>query len=186
VDGKWQKRYGWQQLISHKFQQPLGKRSLASCEVPDLELFPAHYNVDTVTFHAGTGLTLTPYGTLLFSWLIRLGIIRQPKRWAGLLHKNSLRLERFGNGLSGIYVELTGLDKEQRPLKLCWELIAKENNGVHIPTLAAVALTRKLLAGGMVVKGAVSSMGLLTLDEYLTELATLKFTTHLQELYPLS
>lgn len=187
IKGRWQERYGWQNLITHRFNQDLGKRPFAACEVADLSLFPERYKgVDTVAFSAGTGLKITHYGTWLFAWLIRIGIIKNPQQWADFLHKNSLRLERFGDGKSGMYIELTGLDKEQRPLKLCWELIAKGNDGVHIPTLAAVALTRKLLAGNITVRGAMSSMGLLTLDEYLAELAGLKFETYLQELYPLS
>lgn len=185
--GKWQERYGWQDLITHQFARDLGKRSFAACDVPDLSLFPEYYKgVDTVVFSAGTGLKITHYGTWLFAGLIRLGIIRNPPQWANFLHKNSLKLERFGDGQSGMYIELTGLDKEQRPLKLCWELIAKGNDGVHIPTLASVALTRKLLADNLTARGAMSSMGLLTLDEYLAELAGLQVETQLQELYPLS
>ncbi len=187
IDGMWQNRFGWQDLYTHEFSAPVGKRSLAACEVPDLSLFPEYYKgVNTVTFSAGTGLKLTHYGTWLFSWLIRWGIIRKPQKYATVLHKNSLMLERFGDGNSGMYIQLTGLDKNQKPLKLCWELIASANDGVNIPCLSSVALTRKLLADKLVARGAMSSMGLLTLDEYLTELAGLHITTKLHELYPFS
>lgn len=186
IDGQWQTRFGWQNLHRHQFSAPVGKRSLAACEVPDLSLFADYYKgVDTVTFSAGTGLKLTHYGTWLFSWLIRMGLIRKPQKYAAFLHKSSLWLERFGNGHSGMYIQLTGLDKQQRPLRLCWELIASANDGVNVPCLASVALTRKLLAGKLTHRGAMSSMGLLTLDEYLAELAGLHFKTNLEELYPL-
>ncbi|MFD1259474.1 saccharopine dehydrogenase family protein [Entomomonas asaccharolytica] len=187
IDGAWQDRFGWQDLYTHQFSEPVGKRSLAACEVPDLSLFVEHYKgVDTVTFSAGTGLKLTHYGTWLFSWLIRYGLISKPQKYAAMLHKNSLRLERFGDGNSAMYIQLTGLDKDQKPLKLVWELIAEANDGVNIPCLSSVALTRKLLAGKLVARGAMSSMGLLTLDEYLAELAGLHITTKLHELYPFS
>lgn len=187
IDGQWQTRFGWQDLHTHQFSEPVGKRSLAACEVPDLSLFAEYYKgVTTVTFSAGTGLKLSHYGTWLFSWLIRFGLIKKPQKYAAFLHKNSLLLEPFGNGHSAMYVQLTGLDKQQRPLRLCWELIASVNDGVNIPCLASVALTRKLLAGNLKARGAMSSMGLLTLDEYLAELAGLHIKTKIHELYPLS
>lgn len=187
IDSQWQTKYGWQSLYSHVFLKPVGKRSMAACDIPDLSLFPVYYKgVETVTFSAGTGLALTHYGTWLFSWLIRLGIIRKPQKYAALLHKGSLKLECLGHGHSGMYVQLMGLDIDKKPIKLCWELTASANDGVNIPCLASVALTRKLLANKLKITGAMSSMGLLTLNEYLAELANLQITTSLQELYPFS
>lgn len=183
IDGHWVKRYGWQKLVYHKFTEPLGYRPLAACDIPDLTLFPRQYKtLETVSFSAGTGLKLTHYGTWFFSWLIRLGIIRKPQRYSRWMHKAASLVEFFGDGRSGMHVTLSGLDHEAKPLQLCWELIALNNDGVNIPCLASVALVRKMMTGRFSSVGAMSSMGLLTLDEYLEELKGLTFTTHLKEL----
>lgn len=183
LNGQQIKRYGWQDLTSHKFAKPLGRRSLAACDIPDLQLFPAYYKtLDTMTFSAGTGLKLTHFGTWLFSWLIRWGIIRNPKRYSSWLHKLASKLEFLGNGRSGMYVELTGLDKDGKTLRLCWELIALNNAGVNIPCLAAVALAKKLIKNELTAHGASPCIGLLSLEEYLEELKDLTFTTQLTKL----
>ena len=183
VDGRWIKRYGWQNLKRHTFAMPLGARSLAVCDVPDLALFPNYYKtLDTVTFSAGTGLKLTHYGTWLFSWLIRWGIIQKPQNYSKWMHKIASQLECLGNGRSGMYVMLVGLDEEGKPLSLCWELIALNNTGVNIPCLAAVALAKKLVRSELDIYGAMPCMGLLSLKEYLNELKGLTFSTQLIKL----
>lgn len=183
IEGQWISRYGWQSLIRHSFSMPLGKRCLAACDIPDLTLLPNHYkSLETVMFSAGTGLRLTHYGTWFFSWLLRWGIIKNPKKYSSLMHKLASWLECLGDGRSGMYVSLIGLDTDGKPLHLCWELVALNNTGLNIPCLAAVALTRKLLVGKIKLTGAMSSMGLLTLGEYLDELKGLTFNTHLKEL----
>ncbi|HSW12680.1 MAG TPA: saccharopine dehydrogenase NADP-binding domain-containing protein, partial [Solimonas sp.] len=41
--GRWQAVHGWQDLHARRLPAPLGRRWLASCDVPDLELFPQRY-----------------------------------------------------------------------------------------------------------------------------------------------
>lgn len=53
-DGHWTTTHGWLDLTRHEFPEPVGRRWLGSCDVPDLTLFPErHAPVKTVTFHAG-------------------------------------------------------------------------------------------------------------------------------------
>ena len=56
--GRWQTVHGWQDV--HRYRYPdFGVRWLARCDVPDLQLFPAHYpGVQRVRFDAGLELTL--------------------------------------------------------------------------------------------------------------------------------
>ena len=91
-------------------------------------------------------------------------------------------VEFLGNGLSGMYIILAGKGLDNRPLRLCWEIIARNNDGPKIPCLAAVAITRKLAAGRLNLTGAVTSLGLLTLEEYLAELEGMAIETRLREL----
>lgn len=168
---QWQNVYGWQNLRSYRFRKAIERRFIGNCEVPDLTLFPLRYfGVSHVSFSAGVGLKTTQFGTWIFSWLVRVGLIRQPQKFSKILHKGAVLMEPLGNGLSGMFVRMQGLGQDQQPLEVLWELVAFDNEGPNIPCIAAIALIRKLKAGTLHVRGAMSSIGLVTLNEYLFEL----------------
>ncbi|MET1076461.1 MAG: saccharopine dehydrogenase NADP-binding domain-containing protein [Pseudomonas sp.] len=175
----WRTVYGWQGLRAYDFAAPLGRRWTINCDIPDLTLFPSRYpGVRSVRFSAGVGLRVTQAGTWLLSWLVRGRLLRSAVPLARWLRRGAVLLERFGDGLSGMFVRLEGLDPEGRALLLRWELIARGNDGPAIPCMAAVALVRKLLAGTLTTRGAMPCMGLLSQDEYLAELVGLRITAH--------
>lgn len=168
---QWIQVHGWQEMVSHDFPAPLGRRWLANCDIPDLELFPQRYpEIASVRFSAGIGLKMTQWGTWLLSWLARAGLVRKASVLAPFLRACAVRLEPFGDGLSGMFVQLDGLDTSGHPLRWTWHLIAQRNHGPNIPCMAAVALARKLASGKLQIRGAMPCMGLLTLEEYLAEL----------------
>ncbi|WP_437880563.1 saccharopine dehydrogenase NADP-binding domain-containing protein [Pseudomonas sp. LRF_L74] len=176
-DGAWREAYGWQELAIHDFARPLGRRRMVNCDVPDVELFPARYpGVRSVRFSAGVGLRITQYGTWLLSWLVRCGLLRSAVPLAAFLRRGAVMLEPLGDGLSGMFVELNGIDAQGKPLRLTWELLALGNDGPNIPCMAAVALTRKLAAGAQAERGAMPCIGLLDLDEYLAELQGMRIS----------
>jgi len=167
-DGRWQIVHGWQDLRSRHFPAPLGRRWLASCDVPDLELFPLRYaGVRTVTFHAGVGYATTTLATWLLSWLVRAGLIRSLAPWSATLHALATRMARGGTRWSAMHVELRGLDHAGKPLQRDWTLLAGSDHGPQIPCLPAIALARKLLRGEIAARGAMPCLGLLELDEIL-------------------
>lgn len=173
-DGAWRVVYGWQDLNRHLFRAPLGHRFLANCDIPDLELFPSRYPaVRTVQFQAGLGLVPLQFGMGALSWLVRMGMAGNVAAFAPALRRLAVALEPFGNGMSGMFVKLSGTDHDGSPIQRNWELIAANNHGPNIPCMAAVALTRKLASGLQRLRGATPCIGLLTLDEYLAELAGL-------------
>ncbi|MGH8455070.1 MAG: saccharopine dehydrogenase family protein, partial [Nevskiales bacterium] len=178
-DGAWQTVIGWHELSSHDFGGELGRRWLANCDIPDLELFPARYpGVRSVRFQAGLGLRVTQFGTWALSWLVRAGLIKSLSGLAPLLRRLAITLEPLGDGLSGMFVELSGSDRDGNPMRRHWQLIAGNNHGPNIPCMAAVALTRKLAAGQLPIRGAMPCVGLLTLDEYLAELTGFDIRVH--------
>lgn len=184
--GHWQSVYGWQDLSTHDFPQPLGRRWLAQCDVPDLELFPQRYpSVRDVRFSAGLGLRFTHFGTWALSWLVRMGLLRNAGRLSAGLHRLAVALEPFGDGRSGMFVHLQGEGLDGQPLALCWDLLASDDHGPNIPCMAAVALARKLAAGRLAARGASPCIGLLSLDEYLFELEGLRVVHGTREVEPL-
>ena len=170
-NGTWNIVYGWQNLTRHRFQAPLGTRWFANCDIPDLALFPERYQTArTVRFQAGFGLQITLLGTWALSWLVRFGLVRNAASLANTLHRLARRVEVFGDGHSGMFVNVTGAKPDGSDITQSWEIVAHNNHGLNIPCMAAVALTRKLLQGHLSLRGAVPCVGIISLEEYLDEL----------------
>lgn len=167
---QWQEVYGLQNLTHQKFYHLPNKRWVCNCSVPDLALFPLNYpTVQQVTFQAGVGISIVQISSWVVSWLKRYHIIQQPLKHVNLFYKIAQKFERFGDGLSGMQVKLKGMDHQQKPLTINWEIIGYENEGPKIPCFASIILARKLANQTMTQSGAFSSMNLITLEEYLAE-----------------
>jgi hypothetical protein len=170
----WQTVYGWQDVLSHRYDAPVGLRFLSNCDVPDLDLFPARYpSVHSVQFRAGVGFASTSLATWSFSWLVRLRVLKSLVPYAASLHKMATWIEPLGSEWSAMHVTLTGLNLQQQPHSITWQLLAGSNHGPNIPCFPAIALARKLLNGQIQQTGAMPCMGLLTADEILTAILNL-------------
>jgi len=164
--GEWQQAYGWQDL--HRMNYPqLGYRWLASCDVPDLALFPRRYAVsETVVFHAGLELASMQLSLWLMSWLARAGIVRSWVPAAGFLKTAGDKLMTFGTDAGGMHVEINGTDANRHSQRVLWMLTALQGHGPQIPCVAAIVLASKLAAGQMTIRGAQPCMGLMTLEDF--------------------
>jgi len=164
--GAWQQVHGWQDL--HRMSYPqIGRRWLASCDVPDLALFPQRYDVtDTVVFHAGLELASMQLSLWVMSWLTRLGIVRSWVPAAGFLKAAGDKLMNFGTDAGGMHVEIAGSDANGRSRRVFWLLTAFKGHGPEIPCVAAIVLARKLASGQIAARGAQPCMGLMTLEDF--------------------
>jgi uncharacterized protein YbjT (DUF2867 family) len=178
-DGNWQTGYGWMSSRHQVF--PSGRRWVGLCDVPDLTLFPERYpDLQQVVFRAGLELKLLHFGTLVAACLVRCGLIRDLPRQARRLRRLSERFLRAGSDIGGMVVELGGFDTLGQPLQMRWSLSAAAGDGPQIPATPAVVLARKLADGQLLQRGAMSCMGLLTLDEMLAALAGFAVETQLE------
>jgi hypothetical protein len=177
-NGAWRSTYGWQAPVPYRFALPTGRRWVAPCDIPDLELFPARYDgVDSVQFCAGVESRILQRGMSLVSRAVRCGVIRDAASWSEPLRRIAVAMERFGTGRSAMFVELSGSSSNGAPQTWVWELYAENNDGPKIPAMAAVAIARKLAANEIAAAGATPCIGLLTLGEYLAELDGLAIRT---------
>jgi saccharopine dehydrogenase-like NADP-dependent oxidoreductase len=171
-EGEQETTYGWLGLQCYEFPTPVGRRLLGSCDVPDLTLFPQRYpGIRTVSFHAGFAGTLGHLAVWLGAQLVRCGMLPSLAPLARPLHFVSHWLECFVSDKGGMFVTLEGIGHDDHPLNLTWHLLAANNHGPLIPCGAAIALTRKLAAKQPLPIGAMPCMGLLSVEEYLKELA---------------
>jgi saccharopine dehydrogenase-like NADP-dependent oxidoreductase len=175
--GEWVTSHGWMDLRRHSFPEPLGRRWISSCDVPDLELLPARYpGVETVTFHAGFTNSLGHLTVYALAAAVRAGVLRSAVPCAGPLSYLARLLEPLVSHRGGMFVTLEGIDHDGAESTLTWHLLAAQNHGPQIPCAAAIALVRRLAGNRALPPGAFPCVGLLTVEEYLAPLRHLEIS----------
>lgn len=179
--GRWQPQQGWAHptpVRFHRLQPRLG----AVCDIPDLEIFPTHYQArDRVTFRAAleVGLAQRTFATL--AALRHWGVMPHPEKLAWLMHHAGGVLDLLGTPLGGMVVRVAGTDAEGQPRRRAWHIAADHDHGPEIPCMAAILLARQLAAGQPLPTGAHTSTGLLPLEAFAPEFATWGMVTDVVE-----
>jgi len=168
--GVWVETHGWLDLKRYRFPGPVGARWLGSSDVPDLELFPMRYAVNTVTFHVGFASDLGHLAVWALAGLVKAGVMSSMAPLARPLNRMSRWLEPIVSDKGAMFVELEGFGHEGNPLVKRWYLLVSQNHGPYVPCGASIALVNKLASGEALPKGAMPCMGLLTVEEYLAPL----------------
>ncbi|MBN8530307.1 MAG: saccharopine dehydrogenase NADP-binding domain-containing protein [Alphaproteobacteria bacterium] len=158
--------YGWQDLYRQEYPV-LGKRWMANCDIPDLDLLPSRYGIASIRFSAGLELGVLHLGLWGLSWAVRMGAALHLPAFAKPLLAVSNLFNRFGTSDGGMHVILRGVDTMGKPLEKRWFIIAREGHGPYIPCMPAVVLAEKLVSGVDFVAGAYPCVGLVTLEEYM-------------------
>jgi Saccharopine dehydrogenase NADP binding domain len=162
-------RYGWQNIYRQKYPL-IGHRWMANCDIPDLDLFPDRYPLQTIKFSAGLENPVLHFGLWLFSWLVRLGLPLNLPKHAELFLAVGAFFDRFGTDEGGMHLLLSGKDNQEKEKMLQWYIIGKNGDGPQIPAIPAIILAQKLISDELNFQGAAPCMGFITLDEYLHEL----------------
>lgn len=165
-DGRWQIAHGWQTL-RHSCYPDFGARWLARCDVPDLTLFPARYaGVRRVRFEAGLELALAQGAFWLLAAAVRLRLIDNASRFAGMLQRWGRRFDWLGSDVGGMHVGLSGTDQKGLAARIDWHLVARRGHGPEIPCIPAIVVARKLAAGTLALRGAQPCTEMMTLAEF--------------------
>jgi len=173
IDGQMQDIYGWQSLHRHMYPE-LGQRWLGNCDIPDLSLFPQRYkDLQTIRFYAGLEVPIVHFSLWAFSWLARIGVIRQLEKWAGFLRGTGRIFNSLGSRNSGFYMHLSGQDQGGLPKASTFHIIARSGDGPYIPCIPAILLTKMLARGNLRQRGAAPCVGMLSLEQYLEGLSGL-------------
>lgn len=171
-EGRWQDRLGWAEPTPVQFQR-LRPRLAAVCDIPDLELLPAHYRVtQRVSFRAALEVGLAQRAFAAIAALRAWGVLRHPERLAGLMHRTGGVFDFLGTPLGGMVVRVAGTDAEGAPRRRAWHIAADNDHGPEIPCMAAILLARQL-AGSQALPplpiGAHTSTSLLPLEAFAPE-----------------
>ena len=175
--GNIKRSYGWQDIYRQEYPE-LGKRWMANCDIPDLDLLPAHYGIRSIRFSAGLELGFMHQGLWLLSWAVRLGIPLHLSQHAETLLKISNWFNRFGTADGGMHVILRGKDIQAQPHQRRWFIIAKNGDGPQIPSVPAILLAKQLANGENLKTGAYACVGLVSIKDYFSELKNFKISVH--------
>ncbi len=170
--------YGWQDLYRQRYPE-LGRRWMANCDIPDLDLLPEHYGIGTIQFSAGLELSFMHLGLWGLSWLVRAGLPLNLQRFAGPLLMASNWFNSLGSADGGMHMIISGEDQAGMPCTRSWFIVAKDGSGPHIPTIPAIILARQLVNDEIDLTGALPCVGLVELDTYVQELSPYNIKTYI-------
>ncbi|MDO3386374.1 saccharopine dehydrogenase NADP-binding domain-containing protein [Gilvimarinus sp. SDUM040013] len=172
--GSWDDVYGWQEVHKQTFPCPIGKRWLANCDIPDLELFHSRYpGLRTIKFYAGLEIGALHIGLWLLSWSARFRLVSNLSRYSRIITKMSCWVQTLGTDIGGMYIQMSGTDVNGNPKVLRWDLVAEDGDGPKIPTIPSIILAKKLAEGTLEEKGAKACVGLFSLAEFTDEVEDL-------------
>ena len=170
---------GWLKPRRLSYPAPVGKRWLAECDVPDLELLPSRYGgIRDVGFSGGLELSFLHLGMSGLALLRRIGLVRDWARHADWLKPLSDLFLPLGTAGGAMHVIVRGrASTDAVTTERRWYLVAVDGDGPFVPTLAAAALIRALHTGRIGARGAMPCFELLELDDILAEASGLAITT---------
>ncbi len=165
--GEWVNQYGWMSPRRLHFDDVIGKRWLANVDIPDLELLPKRYSsVNSVNFQAGLELPFLHFGMVFMALLAKIGLVKDWSVLTRQIFKSSEIFKGLGSDIGGMQINLSGLDINQKPKNIKWVLCAENGVGPYIPTLSAIILAKKLIAGKIDKTGAIPCLGMYSLEEF--------------------
>lgn len=135
--GCWETSHGWSNPATYRL--PGGTvRQAWEIEVPDVRLFPAHFQAETVRFRAGLELAVMRYGLAAFARLRRVWAFTVGTRTVRLFKAAADALTPLGTDRGGMVVNVL-VGGEMRS----WSLLAEAGDGPFIPAIAVRALLRR-------------------------------------------
>lgn len=145
---------------------PLRRILFSLVDVPDLRAIPARYpQLREVWMGAGPVPEILHRGLRLLARLVQARLLPSLAPFAGLFYWAINRV-RWGEHRGGMFVAVTGVDAGQRKVARSWHMVAEGEDGPLIPSMAAEAILRRMLAGRPPAPGARAAIAELELEDY--------------------
>jgi saccharopine dehydrogenase-like NADP-dependent oxidoreductase len=164
-EGRWQMHTGWSGLRKVRLGH-LGLRRTSLAETPDLDVLVDDFHPRvSARFHAGLELGIMHNGLRVLAALRRWRFLPGLTFLSGTLHTAAQIFSPYGTDTGGMTVEVEGLDHEGTAVRAEALLLATDGHGPIIPSLAAVALLKRIAEGTLTFRGAAHAGGLVTTSE---------------------
>jgi hypothetical protein len=160
---------------------PLRPVRFSLLDVPDLSILPALWpEARNVWFGVGSRPEVVHRLLNCAAWLVRVGVLKSLLPLSPLM-RLATRLVRWGENRSGMFVRVAGWDGDGLPHERSWHVTAHGEVGPDIPTLAAVAIVRRLLDGSPPPPGARPAIDDVSLNDYEPQFATRAIVTGVRD-----
>jgi saccharopine dehydrogenase-like NADP-dependent oxidoreductase len=179
---RWVEEVGWG--LNKTIELPgVGKRRVALCETPDLDLLVERYNptADAI-FRAGLELPVLHEGVAALGLLVRLGILKSLAALARPLRLLAELFRPFGTDRGGMRVDVLLENDAGRLLRRVWTLAAGAGDGLYVPTLPALAALKMLATGSLEWRGAGPCAGVIPYNAIAAEFAHHNIKTQTREI----
>ncbi len=128
----------------------LGPRRVAPVETVDAETLGFDLAVRSrVAFSAGLEAGVEQWGLALLAFIRRRGWVGDLAPLVPYLVKARGITRLWTSDRGGMRVAISGIDSKGRPRRAYWSLLAENDDGPQVPTLAAAAAVRALLTDGI-------------------------------------
>jgi hypothetical protein len=166
---------GWGGLRRHRYAAPVGGRWLSNVDLPDLDVLAQRYpGLDSLQLQAGLELSVLHLGLSLLSACVARGWIAGLEPWAATMKRAADLLHGFGSSNGAMHVTVRG-GRRGRRVARHWTLVAENDDGPYVPATASSILVKRLCGAAgyapLEARGAAPCVGLVSLDEFLRELA---------------
>ncbi|MCP4562680.1 MAG: DUF4166 domain-containing protein [Bosea sp.] len=152
----------------------LGPRRVAPVETVDAEtLGPGLAVRSRVAFSAGLEAGIEQWGLALLAFLRRRGWVSDLAPLVPYLVKARGITRLWTSDRGGMRVAIAGIDRKRRPRRAYWSLLAENDDGPQVPTLAAAAAVRALLADAIApgARSAAEALNLAAIEAEMTRYA---------------
>jgi Saccharopine dehydrogenase NADP binding domain len=172
-DGRPVTLYGLGRPRHHDFPEPVNRRYVVDCDIPDHDLFPACYPaLRQMDFGSCIDIPGLPRMLSLMSACVRKGWIEDWNFLSTIIHPCLKAVKFVGSPHSGFFMRLEGQDRQGNPKKMLFEILARDGSGLEIPVTPVILLVKKMLRGESLPAGAYPCMGLFSLAEFQQELSS--------------
>jgi hypothetical protein len=145
---------------------PLRSTLFSLVDVPDLRALPALWpTADEVWMGAGPVPEPLHWALIAFAWLVRWRLLPSLSGMSRLMFAVVNRL-RWGEHRGGMFVAVTGVDENRRPVTRSWHLLAEGEDGPFIPSMAVESVVRRMLDARRPSVGARAAVTDLELTDY--------------------
>jgi saccharopine dehydrogenase-like NADP-dependent oxidoreductase len=177
---------GWGDLHRHSYPAPVGSRWLSSVDVPERDIWPKRYpGLQGIRFAAGLELGVLHLALSAAARLVRHGLMRSLVPHARFMIRVADAFDPAASDAGAMHVRVRGRRQDGALTQRTWTLIAEHGDGPQIPATPAALLLKKLLGvagyAPLDARGARPCVGLLSLEEIVSELAPLAISTQLLE-----
>ncbi|SEK82100.1 Saccharopine dehydrogenase, NADP-dependent [Bosea lupini] len=179
-EGELQTTSGWE--TGEVIDMPgLGPRRVAPVETVDAETLGPDFAVRSrVSFAAGLEAGIEQWGLARLAWIRRRGWVADLAPLVPFLVRARRITRLWTSDRGGMRVAISGIDGKGRPRRAYWSLLAENDDGPQVPTLAAAAAVRALLADE-IAPGARSAAEALDLAAIEAEMAPYAISTSQDE-----